>query len=129
MILVDFQHIFTPEERQEKMQAKKKELAGILTKIPGKKKKAARVIADQVAFLSVAIEELDNIVIRDGYVEEYQNGESQKGTKKTVAADLLDRYTKTYTTAIKQIVDMLPEEEAKTAKDELIEFTRNRPKI
>lgn len=126
---MDFQHIFTPEERQEKMKAKKKELAGILTKIPGKKKKAARVIADQVAFLSVAIEELDNIVIRDGYVEEYQNGESQKGTKKTVAADLLDRYTKTYTTAIKQIVDMLPEEEAKTTKDEMAEFMRGRPKV
>lgn len=129
MILVDFEHIYTPEQRTEKLTEKKKEFAQLLTKIPGKKKKASRAISEQAAFLAVAIEELDKIVIRDGYVEEYQNGESQKGTKKTVAADLLDRYTKTYTTAIKQIVDMLPEEEAKTAKDEVTEFMRKRPKV
>ncbi len=126
---MDFEHIYSPEQRREKLAEKKKEFAQILTKIPGKKKKAARAISAQAAFLAVAIEELDEIVIRDGYVEEYQNGESQKGTKKTVAADLLDRYTKTYTTAIKQIVDLLPEEEAKTAKDELTEFTQRRPRV
>lgn len=127
--MVDFEHIYSPEQRREKLAEKKKEFAQILTKIPGKKKKAARAISAQAAFLAVAIEELDEIVIRDGYVEEYQNGESQKGTKKTVAADLLDRYTKTYTTAIKQIVDLLPEEEAKTAKDELTEFMQRRPRV
>lgn len=127
--MVDFAHIYSPEQRREKLAEKKKEFAQILTKIPGKKKKAARAISAQAAFLAVAIEELDEIVIRDGYVEEYQNGESQKGTKKTVAADLLDRYTKTYTTAIKQIVDLLPEEEAKTAKDELTEFMQRRPRV
>lgn len=127
--MVDFEHIYSPEQRREKLAEKKKEFAQILTKIPGKKKKAARAISAQAAFLAVAIEELDEIVIRDGYVEEYQNGESQKGTKKTVAADLLDRYTKTYTTAIKQIVDLLPEEEAKIAKDELTEFMQRRPRV
>ena len=127
--MVDFEHIYSPEQRREKLAVQKKEFAQILTKIPGKKKKAARAISAQAAFLAVAIEELDEIVIRDGYVEEYQNGESQKGTKKTVAADLLDRYTKTYTTAIKQIVDLLPEEEAKTAKDELTEFMQRRPRV
>ena len=116
MILVDFEHIYTPEQRAEKLAEKKKEFAQLLTKIPGKKKKAGRAISEQAAFLAVAIEELDNIVIRDGYVEEYQNGESQKGTKKTVAA-------------IKQIVDLLPEEEAKTAKDEVTEFMKRRPKV
>lgn len=126
---MDFEHIYSPAQRREKLAEKKKEFAQILTKIPGKKKKAARAISTQAAFLAVAIEELDEIVIRDGYVEEYQNGESQKGTKKTVAADLLDRYTKTYTTAIKQIVDLLPEEEAKTAKDELTEFMQRRPRV
>ncbi len=126
---MDFEHIYSPEQRREKLAEKKKEFAQILTKIPGKKKKAARAISAQAAFLAVAIEELDEIVIRDGYVEEYQNGESQKGTKKTVAADLLDRYTKTYTTAIKQIVDLLPEEEAKIAKDELTEFMQRRPRV
>lgn len=126
---MDFAHIYSPAQRREKLAEKKKEFAQILTKIPGKKKKAARAISAQAAFLAVAIEELDEIVIRDGYVEEYQNGESQKGTKKTVAADLLDRYTKTYTTAIKQIVDLLPEEEAKTAKDELTEFMQRRPRV
>lgn len=126
---MDFEHIYSPEQRREKLAEKKKEFAQILTKIPGKKKKAARAISAQAAFLAVAIEELDEIVIRDGYVEEYQNGESQKGTKKTVAADLLDRYTKTYTTAIKQIVDLLPEEDAKTAKDELTEFMQRRPRV
>lgn len=125
---MDFEHIYSPEQRREKLAEKKKEFAQILTKIPGKKKKAARAISAQAAFLAVAIEELDEIVIRDGYVEEYQNGESQKGTKKTVAADLLDRYTKTYTTAIKQIVDLLPEE-AKTEKDELTEFMQRRPRV
>lgn len=129
MVLVDFEHIYTTEQRAEKLAEKKKEFAQLLTKIPGKKKKAGRSISDQAAFLAVAIEELDKIVIRDGYVEEYQNGESQKGTKKTVAADLLDRYTKTYTTTIKQIVDLLPEEEAKTAKDEMTEFMKRRPKV
>ena len=129
MVLVDFEHIYTQEQRAEKLAEKKKEFAQLLTKIPGKKKKAGRAISDQAAFLAVAIEELDKIVIRDGYVEEYQNGESQKGTKKTVAADLLDRYTKTYTTAVKQIVDMLPEEEGKTVKDEVTEFMRKRPKV
>lgn len=128
--MVEFSHIYTTDERRQMLDEKRKEFTAILTKIPGKKKKAARAIAAQAAFLAVAVKELDEIVMRDGYVEEYQNGENQRGTKKTVAADLLDRYTKTYTTAIRQIVDLLPDEEARqSAKDELTEFMRQRPGV
>ena len=126
---MDFEHIFTTEERKEKTAKKQKEFAGILSKAPPKKKRAAKAITAQAAFFAVAIEELDEIVMRDGYVEEYQNGENQKGTKKTVAADLLDRYTKTYTTMIKQIEDMIPEEEAKAAADTMQAFINSRPKV
>lgn len=126
----DFEHIYTTQERKEKVAKKEKEFGAILSKATPKKKKAAKAIAAQAAFLAVAIEELDEIVMRDGYIEEYQNGENQKGTKKTVAADLLDRYTKTYTTAIKQLVDMIPEEEDKAGKkDALFAFMQGRPKV
>ena len=63
------------------------------------------------AFMAVSLEELQEIINRDGYTVEYQNGENQKGTKQSDEVKTHIAMTKNYTAIIKQLCDMVPEEE------------------
>ena len=65
-------------------------------------------LIDDAAFMAVTLDELRKIIARDGPVERYQNGENQKGLKKSAAVEAYDKMVNTYTKVTKQLVDMLP---------------------
>lgn len=131
-----FEHIYTEEMRKAMILEERKRLRKIMgtgTRTGTRKKDSAGShlnvasgLIDQAAFLSVVLDELDKTIQRDGYVEVYQNGAAQFGTKKSVAADLLDRYTKTYAAVTKQLCELV-EDENPEGVDELLAHMNNRP--
>ena len=109
-----FQHVYSEKQRKRKIDAEKKRLRELLNLREGgtglkadSRLCVASGLIDQAAFLFVLLEELDLTIQRDGYVENYQNGEAQWGSKKSVAADMLDRYTKTYAAVTKQLCELV----------------------
>ena len=79
-----------------------------LFKIAPKEKLAlARKLISRAAFLSVMIDDLEKDISENGYEQEYQNGEFQKGMKKSAAAELHVTYSKNLFAVMKQLNDML----------------------
>ena len=79
-----------------------------LFKAASKEKLAlARKLISRAAFLSVMLDELEKDISKNGYEQEYQNGENQRGMKKSSAADLHVSYSKNLFAVMKQLNDMV----------------------
>ena len=74
---------------------------------PKEKIALARKLISRAAFLSIMVDELEKDIAENGYEQEYQNGENQKGMKKSTAADLHVSYSKNLFAVMKQLNDML----------------------
>ena len=61
----------------------------------------------RAAFLAVTLDKLERDIDENGYKEEYQNGENQKGVKESAAAKLHVSYTKNFLSVMKQLHDYL----------------------
>jgi len=74
------------------------------------KNKLATVISliNNAAFMAVSLDELQEIINRDGYTEEYQNGEFQSGSKQSEAVKTHIAMTKNLTVIIKQLSELAP---------------------
>jgi hypothetical protein len=59
--------------------------------------------------MAITLEETKKIIIRDGVIDTYQNGATQKGLKKAAAVEVYDKMTNTYLKVLDQINKALPE--------------------
>lgn len=110
--------------KEEVTKREKKRLSGIFQTKRGEskeiakfKKKAKDTVAsliDEAAFMAGSLYELRQIIDEKGYTEEYQNGQFQKGTKKTSEIEIYNTMIKNYMTCMKQLTDLLPKEAVKT---------------
>lgn len=83
-------------------------------------------LIEETAMYASTLQEINEIIARDGVVDFYQNGENQWGTKKSVAAELKPKYTATYQSLIRQLSDLLPTESEKDAAKEIMDFLQGK---
>lgn len=76
------------------------------------------------AFMSVSLEELQNIINEVGYTTTYNNGGGQVGTKKTIELDIYITFIKQYEIVLKELMDLLPHEDLNITKDALLAFIK-----
>lgn len=105
---VEFEQIYTEKKRNALIRSEKKKLKIILENMDEKTRSTCERLTDEAAFMAATLEELRKIISRDGPVETYQNGENQKGLKKSAAVEAYDKMVNTYTKVTRQLVDMLP---------------------
>jgi hypothetical protein len=94
-----------PEDEQIKTEYNR--LMAIFKLAPKEKLALARKLISRAAFLSVTIDALEKDISENGYEQEYQNGEFQRGMKKSAAAELHVTYSKNLFAVMKQLNDML----------------------
>ena len=104
----NFQTIYSETKRKKLIKEERKKLVEIFQNEDETTYKSIEKLIDDVAFMAVTLSELRLIVSRDGPVETYQNGENQKGLKKSAAVEAYDKMVNTYTKVIKQMADMKP---------------------
>lgn len=83
-------------------------------------------LIEEAAMYATTLQEINEIITRDGVVDFYQNGENQWGSKKSVAAELKPKYTSTYQSLIKQLSELLPTENEKDAAKEIMDFIQGK---
>lgn len=103
----------------------KRKLNSIIKNIPRDKKKLVEGLIADAAFMAEQLEKLREIIIENGWSEEYKNGANQFGKKTSVEADMYVKVQKSYASTIKQLTDFLPEEKVSN-NDELLEFLQTR---
>lgn len=107
--MAEFVQIFTDKQRKSKIKKEHKRLEELLKNIDTSKKKIVEKLIEDAAFMTVTLEETRQIIARDGVIETYQNGENQKGVKKSSAVEVYDKMLNTYSRVIKQLCDLIPE--------------------
>lgn len=68
-------------------------------------------LIQNLAFMTVTLEDLKEEINRDGCTVEYKNGENQYGTKKNPAVETYNTMLKNYSVIYKQVFDMIPKPE------------------
>ena len=95
-------------EKQERIKKEAARLKRLFSKIDPQKKKLVITTIDDVAFMTVTMQDLRDNIIRDGTSITYKNGENQYGTKQSPDAQLYLQMSQKQTAAIKILVDCLP---------------------
>lgn len=103
-------HRFTQKKKRKTLiNRERKRLLEIFENVESKHKQTVEKLIDEAAFMTATLTETREIIIRDGIVDEYKNGENQFGTKKSAAVEVYDKMLNTYTKVIKQLCDILGE--------------------
>ena len=71
---------------------------------------------ERAAFLTVCLEDLEEIINQEGYEDEYQNGENQKGTTQSNAVKTHIAMTRNLTVIMKQLDELVPPEKKEKSK-------------
>lgn len=85
-------------------------LNDIFKNLSDDKKKLAKSIIDNVAFMTVTLEDLQVAINEKGVVETYQNGANQFGVKESSEVKIYNTMIKNHTTSINKLVELLKNE-------------------
>ena len=96
----------------DKDKAETTEIDRQIKEIDENKKKLVLATIDDVAFMSITMQDLRENIIRDGTTAEYKNGENQYGTKQSPDAQLYLQFSQKQTQAMKILQDCLPKTKA-----------------
>lgn len=79
-------------------------------------------LINELAFMSVTLEENRQHIEEFGVKEIYMNGKGQFGYKESVESKNYNAMIKNYTNVVKQLVEFFPKEEKKNAGEDLLKF-------
>ena len=116
-------------EKKKRIDKEVRRLKRLFSKIDENKKKLVFATIEDVAFLTITMQDLRESIIRDGTTVEYKNGENQYGTKQSPDAQLYLQMSQKQTQAMKILVECLPKTEKPIQKDDgFDDFLRERMK-
>ena len=117
-----FAGIYTEKQRQDLIKKEQARISKSLRDLDEEKRITLRKLFHEAAFMAVTLEETRLIIIRDGTIEEYQNGANQRGVKKSAAVDVYDRMVNTYVKLLDQINKAMPEGKTVDAGEDIMRF-------
>ena len=139
--MMDYDDVLDEIEREEKVDSAaeylaktkriKKEsarLRRLFKEIDENKKKLVFTTIEDVAFMTITMQDLRERIVRDGTTCTYKNGENQFGTKQSPDAQLYLQMSQKQTQAMKILVDCLPKNMKVTGQeqDDFKDFVRGR---
>ncbi len=106
----------TEKTKEQRIKSEKSRLKKIFKDLDENKKNLVTPLIEKAAFMSVELDDLQEIIEQDGWTSEYKNGENQYGTKKSPEADTYIALSKNYAAVIKQLTDLVPAARRKKTK-------------
>lgn len=129
--MVDYDEVLEEVEREEKVDSateylektkriekEVRRLKRLFKEIDENKKKLVFTTIDDVAFMTITMQDLREQIIRDGTTCEYKNGANQYGTKQSPDAQLYLQLSQKQTQAMKILLDCLPKVQRVEVKDD-----------
>ncbi len=112
-------------EKQKRIKKEVSRLRKLFKEIDENKKKLVMTLIDDVAFLTITMQDLRESIIREGTTVEYKNGENQYGTKQSPDAQLYLAMSQKQAQAMKILLDCMPKNDKPSSQeDELAKFLR-----
>ena len=118
------------EEKLKRINAEKKRLNSIYTKIGIKNKKVIEGLIQRAAYMRVTLEDYEKDLDDKGYVELFNQSEkTDPYERERPVARLYNTMNKNYQSIIKQLTDMIPKDVPKDKDDEFDKFVTGRDDI
>ena len=119
------------QEKNAKIEKEIRRLRRLFSKIDKNKKNLVYTTIDDIAFMTVTMQELREKIIREGTSIEYKNGENQWGKKQSPDAQLYLQMSQKQTQAMKILIDCMPKTEqiSKELKDGFDDFVSGREDV
>ena len=95
-------------DKQKRIKKEVNRLKKLFKDIDDNKKKLVFTTIDDVAFMTITMQDLREQIIREGTTVEYKNGANQYGVKQSPDAQLYLQLSQKQTQAMKILVDCLP---------------------
>jgi len=115
----------TKDERIKKTINRLKKL---LKNLPSEKKKVAEGLVQRIAFMQVTLEDLEADINENGTVEQFSQTPDIVYERERPAARIYNTTIKNYTSACKQLFDLLPDDKPKPDTAELMNFLKGAKK-
>lgn len=103
-------------------------LKRLLKEIPPDRMKAAEGLVKRIAFMQITLEDLEEDINANGTVEMFSQTPGVEYERERPATRIYNTTIKNYTSACKQLFDMLPEDKPKPDADELMAFVKGAAK-
>lgn len=113
-------------EKQKRIKKEVNRLRKLFKEIDENKKKLVLAMIDDIAFLTVTMQDLRESIVREGTTVEYKNGENQYGTKQSPDAQLYLAMSQKQTQAMKILLECMPKTQPKTNDDGFNDFLGER---
>jgi len=113
-------------EKQKRIKREVNRLRKLFKEIDENKKKLVQATIDDVAFLTVTMQDLRENIVRDGTTVEYKNGENQYGTKQSPDAQLYLAMSQKQAQAMKILLECMPKTQPISKDDGFGDFLRER---
>ena len=119
------------QEKNAKIEKEIRRLRRLFAKIDKNKKNLVFATIDDIAFMTITMQELREKIIREGTSIEYKNGENQWGKKQSPDAQLYLQMSQKQTQAMKILIDCMPKTEQinKEIKDGFDDFVTGREDV
>lgn len=104
--------------KEERIKREIRRLRRIFKKMDDDTKKATQSLLENAAFMAITLEDLQEVINREGVISEYQNGANQWGTKKSPEVEVYNTMIKHYMSIIKQLTDLLPKDAEVVKEDD-----------
>ncbi len=109
-------------QNDKRTKSELKKLTSLFRDIPKDKKELCVKLIENASFMAILLDDLQDDIRNNGFMDIYTNGEHQKGRKRSVAADLYMTTVKNYSSVIKQLTDLLPDNQQAAAGEALKDF-------
>lgn len=100
------------KKNDKAIKAEKKKLLKILSKIDENLIKICDSLIENIAFMSVTLDDLIKTIKAQGVKEYYCNGKNQFGYKKSVEIEVYNAMQKNYQSSMKLLIDMLTKDDS-----------------
>ena len=114
----EFDSISEYLEKNRRIEKEVRRLKRLFSKIDKNKKNLVFATIEDVAFLTITMQDLRDQIIREGTTVEYKNGENHYRTKQSPDAQLYLQISQKQTQAMKILVECLPKTEKPVARDD-----------
>lgn len=98
------------------------DLKQIFAEVPAEKMKVAEPMLTRVAKMEFYLHDLEDEIDKVGFVEQYQNGNNQFGSKESTASRSYSTVIKNYNSLVRTLLSLLPDEARQDASDGFDEF-------
>ena len=107
-------------KKTTRIKNEKSRLFEIFADLEPNKLDTCRALIDRAAFLTISLQDLEELLNENGWVEPYKNGSNQEGFKPSAAANVHVSLTKNLNSIMKLLLDLVPPAKRRSKLDELM---------